>query len=112
MILDCETCLLRGIMEVNLVNEIKALALKVNRTEMLRLATRHCNRCMVFCPFAWMQSTHCLHCITTKCSGFSKLCIIIAQFQSLAETGHFYLGVLFFNSCCLWCVCVFIAVDS
>lgn len=39
MILDCETCLLRGIMEVNLVNEIKALALKVNRTEMLRLAT-------------------------------------------------------------------------
>lgn len=34
IILDYETCFLRGIMEVNFVNEIKALALEMNMTEM------------------------------------------------------------------------------
>lgn len=38
IILECETCFLRGIMEVNFVNEIKALALEMNMTEMFGLA--------------------------------------------------------------------------
>lgn len=38
IILDCEMGFLRGIMEVNLVNEIKALALEMNMTEMFGLA--------------------------------------------------------------------------
>lgn len=38
IILDYETCFLRGIMEVNIVNEIKALALEMNMTEMFGLA--------------------------------------------------------------------------